>query len=142
MQQLSRILATAALFVCVPAGVLMAQDTPNTGPATATTPVLTPAPTAPAPTAPAPAATAPAATAPAATVPASAATAPAPPATAPAPPAKAPDVTTTEHTTKKNKPRNMTRQQEIERSIDSGTVPARYRKSVPKEYQQYIPFAK
>jgi hypothetical protein len=57
-------------------------------------------------------------------------------------PAKAPDVTTTEHTTKKNKPRNMTRQQEIERSIDSGTVPARYRKSVPKEYQQYIPFAK
>jgi hypothetical protein len=51
-------------------------------------------------------------------------------------------VTTTEHTTKKNKPRNMTRQQEIERSIDSGTVPARYRKSVPKEYQQYIPFAK
>ena len=64
-----------------------------------------------------------------------------PTATAPAPPAKAPDVTT-EHPPKKNKPRNMTRQQEIERSIDSGTVPARYRKSVPKEYQQYIPFAK
>jgi hypothetical protein len=36
----------------------------------------------------------------------------------------------------------MTRQQEIEKSIDSGTVPARYRRSVPKEYQQYIPFAK
>jgi hypothetical protein len=36
----------------------------------------------------------------------------------------------------------MTRQQEIDKSIDSGTVPARYRKQVPKEYQQYIPFSK
>ena len=36
----------------------------------------------------------------------------------------------------------MTRQQEIDKSIDSGTVPARYRNSVPKEYQQYIPFEK
>ena len=36
----------------------------------------------------------------------------------------------------------MTRQQEIDKSIDSGTVPSRYRKSVPKEYQHYIPFAK
>ena len=36
----------------------------------------------------------------------------------------------------------MTRQQELEKSIDTGTVPARYRNSVPKEYQQYIPFAK
>jgi hypothetical protein len=34
----------------------------------------------------------------------------------------------------------MTRQQEIDRSIDSRTVPARYRNSVPKEYHQYIPF--
>ena len=97
MQKLSRIVAAAAVFVCVPAGVLMAQNTPNTGPETATTP------------APAPAATAPA---------------------------------TTEHTTKKKKSAKMTRQQEIDKSIDSGTVPARYRKSVPKEYQQYVPFAK
>ena len=41
---------------------------------------------------------------------------------------------------KKRKPAKMTRQQEIDRSIDRGTVPARYRSSVPKEYQQYIPF--
>ena len=43
---------------------------------------------------------------------------------------------------KKKKPARMTRQQEIDRSIDQGTVPARYRSSVPKEYQQYIPFDK
>ena len=104
MQKLSRIVATAAVFVCVPAGVLMAQNTPDTEPETATTPAPTPAPTAPAPAAAAPA--------------------------------------TTEHTTKKKKSAKMTRQQEIDKSIDSGTVPARYRKSVPKEYQQYIPFAK
>jgi len=36
----------------------------------------------------------------------------------------------------------VTRRQEIERSISSGTVPSRYRSSVPKEYQQYIPFDK
>jgi hypothetical protein len=104
MQKLSRIVAAAAVFVCVPAGALMAQNTPNTGPETATTP--------------------------------------APAATAPAPPATAPATATTEHTTKKKKSAKMTRQQEIDKSIDSGTVPARYRKSVPKEYQQYIPFAK
>jgi hypothetical protein len=43
---------------------------------------------------------------------------------------------------KKKKPARMTRQQEIDRSIDRGTVPARYRNSVPKEYHQYIPFDK
>lgn len=31
-------------------------------------------------------------------------------------------------------------QQEVESSVESGTVPARYRSSIPKEYQQYIPF--
>jgi hypothetical protein len=36
----------------------------------------------------------------------------------------------------------MTRQQEIDRSVDRGTVPARYRNSVPKAYHQYIPFDK
>ena len=44
--------------------------------------------------------------------------------------------------TKKKKPAKMTREQEIDRSIDRGTVPARYRSSVPKAYQQYIPFDK
>ena len=43
---------------------------------------------------------------------------------------------------KKKKPARMTRQQEIDRSVDRGTVPARYRSSVPKEYHQYIPFDK
>ena len=41
---------------------------------------------------------------------------------------------------KKKKPAKMARQQEIDRSIERGTVPARYRSSVPREYQQYIPF--
>ena len=43
---------------------------------------------------------------------------------------------------KKKKPARMTRRQEIDRSVDRGTVPARYRSSVPKEYHQYIPFDK
>ena len=43
---------------------------------------------------------------------------------------------------RKKKPAMMTRQQEIDRSVDRGTVPARYRNSVPKEYHQYIPFDK
>jgi hypothetical protein len=78
-----------------------------------------------------------------------AATTPAPatqPTTAPAaePTATLPAATTTtDAPTKKKKPtRKMSRRQEIERSIDSGTVPSRYRSSVPKEYQQYIPFSK
>jgi hypothetical protein len=36
----------------------------------------------------------------------------------------------------------MTRQQEIDKSIDRGTVPARYRSRVPKEYRHYVPFEK
>lgn len=41
---------------------------------------------------------------------------------------------------KKKRQARETRQQEIDRSIDQGTVPARYRSRVPKEYQQYVPF--
>jgi hypothetical protein len=42
---------------------------------------------------------------------------------------------------KSEKPkRKMTRRQEIDRAIDTRTVPSRYRSSVPKEYQKYIPF--
>ena len=55
-------------------------------------------------------------------------------------PEKAPE--TQKAAPKKKKPARMTRQQEIDRSIDRGTVPARYRNSVPKEYHQYIPFDK
>jgi hypothetical protein len=82
-------------------------------------------------------------------------TAPAAPPTAAAPGAKAPENTApenkaTENTApekekaapKKKKPAKMTRQQEIDRSVDRGTVPARYRNSIPKEYHQYIPFDK
>jgi hypothetical protein len=134
MQKLSRIVAAAAVAVCVPAGLLMAQNAPAGSDTTAA-----PAPAAaPADTAPAPAATTPAATtpAPAATTSAPAATAPA--TTTPA----APATTQNDQPTKKKKTAKMTRQQEIDRSIDSGTVPSRYRKQVPKEYQQYIPFSK
>lgn len=38
------------------------------------------------------------------------------------------------------KKRKSARQKEIDRSVDNRTVPARYRRNVPKEYQQYIPF--
>jgi hypothetical protein len=66
-----------------------------------------------------------------------------------APESKAPENKASENTApekekaaKKKKPAKMTRQQEIDRSVDRGTVPARYRSSVPKEYHQYIPFDK
>jgi hypothetical protein len=70
--------------------------------------------------------------------------APAPAATTTTPAAATPATTTAEPAKgqKKKKVAKMTRQREIDKSIDSGTVPARYRKSVPKEYQQYIPFEK
>jgi hypothetical protein len=131
MQKLSRIVAAAAVAVCVPAGLLMAQNAPSTGSDTTTAPAPAPAATTPEPaaTTPAPAATT---SAPAATTSAPAATTPA--ATAPA--------TTQNDQPAKKKTAKMTRQQEIDKSIDSGTVPSRYRKQVPKEYQQYIPFSK
>ena len=71
-------------------------------------------------------------------------TAPATTSTA-APEARAAEKTAAENekaAPKKKKPAKMTRQQEIDRSVDRGTVPARYRNSVPKEYHQYIPFDK
>jgi hypothetical protein len=72
-------------------------------------------------------------------------TAPAPAATAA--PAATNDASSEPTSSKKSaskKPakKKMTRQQEIDHSIDTGTVPARYRSSVPKQYQQYIPFDK
>jgi hypothetical protein len=130
MQKLSRIVAAAAVAVCVPAGLLMAQNAPATGSDT----TAAPAP-APAVTTPEPAATTPA---PAATTSAPAATTSAPATTTPA----APATTQNDQPAKKKKTARMTRQQEIDRSVDSGTVPSRYRKQVPKEYQQYIPFSK
>ena len=120
MHKVSLISATIAL-VSLPAGLVLAQTTPNTGAA---------APTAAAPATAPPAAAPPAATPPAAT-------------TATAPAAKT-ETTTAEPAkpAKKKAAKKMTRQQEIDKSIDSGTVPARYRGSVPKEYHHLIPFDK
>jgi flagellum-specific peptidoglycan hydrolase FlgJ len=119
MQKLSRVMvaASAAALVFLPAGIALAQGAPGGG-------------------------TAPPATSTAA-----------PEAKAPenkAPENKAPENKASENTApekekaapKKKKPARMTRQQEIDRSIDRGTVPARYRNSVPKEYHQFIPFDK
>ena len=121
MQKYSRIAAVAGLLLYMPASALQAQNTP---------PAATPDTGAGAAPAPAPA------TPPALAAPATTTTPPTTTTTAP--------TTTTEHATvtKKKKMARMTRQQEIDKSIASGTVPSRYRKSVPKEYQQYIPFAK
>ncbi len=115
MLGLSSMAATMAL-VALPAGIALAQTAPNTE-----------AP---------PAATAPAATPPAATPPAAT--------TATAPDAKTVTTTTepAKPVKKKKAAKKMTRQQEIDKSIDSGTVPARYRSSVPKEYHHLIPFDK
>ena len=114
MQKLSCVVvaAWAVSLVFVPAGVALAQGAPSGGTAPAAT--STPAPE------------------------------------AKAPENKAPENTARENTAaekekaapKKKKAVRMTRQQEIDRSVDRGTVPARYRNSVPKEYHQYIPFDK
>ena len=40
------------------------------------------------------------------------------------------------------KRKSAKKKSELDRSIDQGTVPARYRSRVPREYQQYIPFEK
>ena len=121
-QKFPRIAATAAVtFLLLPMSVVLAQNTPSTGAGTTTAPAVTTAPDA-------------TTTPPAAettTPPAATTTAPSAATTTSNEPAKA---------SKKTTARKMTRQQEISRSIDNGTVPARYRRSVPKEYQQYIPF--
>jgi hypothetical protein len=114
MQKLSRVMvaASAAALVFMPAGVALAQGAPGGGTAPAATSTAAPE--------------------------------------AKAPENKAPENKASENTApekekaapKKKKPAKMTRQQEIDRSVDRGTVPARYRSSVPKEYHQYIPFDK
>jgi pyruvate/2-oxoglutarate dehydrogenase complex dihydrolipoamide acyltransferase (E2) component len=114
--------AAVTVLLSVPTGALLAQTAPT---GTTAEPAQTTAPAAAPATAPAPAASPAPAAAPAATPPASTTTA-----------ADQPSGV------KKKKAARMTRQQEIDKSIDSGTVPSRYRKQVPKEYQQYIPFSK
>lgn len=116
MRILPRLLvaASAAALLLLPAGLVLAQGTPG-GTAPAEPPAAAPAP-------PPPAA--------------------APPAAAPEAAAPEKGSAKTKSAQKKKKPAKRTRQQEIDHSIDSGTVPARYRSSVPKEYHQYIPFDK
>ncbi|WP_024516678.1 hypothetical protein [Bradyrhizobium sp. Tv2a-2] len=121
-------LAATAILLSAPLVAVLAQSAPDSG-----TPAA-PAEAAPAPVAPA----APAVQTPTANPPASTTEA-AGPAAANPPAARASDNTPK---TKKKKAAGMTRRQEIDRSIDTGTVPSRYRSSVPKEYQQYIPFSK
>jgi hypothetical protein len=125
-------LAATAILLCTPLGFVLAQNAPDPGAPAA--PATTAAPAAPA---------APAAQTPPANEPAPATQSANPPPTN-APSANPPTTTTTDnaHKAKKKKTAGMTRRREIERSIDSGTVPSRYRSSVPKEYQQYIPFSK
>jgi hypothetical protein len=117
----------AVTLLSWPAGVVLAQNTPNTGTETITG--------------------APATAAPATGTPETGTPAAAPAATTTTPPAATAATTTTTTTEpakgpKKKKVARINRQREIERSIDNGTVPARYRNSVPREYQQYIPFEK
>jgi hypothetical protein len=124
------LLAATAILLSAPCGLALAQSAPDSG--TAAAPATT-APAAPA----APAAQTPPASAPA---PAAQQSATPPASTAPA---NAPAATAdNEHKAKKKKTAGGTRRREIEKSIDSGTVPSRYRSAVPKEYQQYIPFSK
>jgi hypothetical protein len=42
----------------------------------------------------------------------------------------------------KKKRSKKSARQEADESAEKGTVPSRYRSSVPKQYHQYIPFAK
>jgi hypothetical protein len=110
------IAVAVAAVAFLQAGVVLVQSAPDTG---KETPSMAPAA--------ATATTPPATTAPTTTAPTTAA-------------APAPNTTDSAKGPRKKKVAKMTRQQEIDRSIDRGTVPARYRNSVPREYQHYIPF--
>jgi hypothetical protein len=150
MKEYSRISAALAATVVATfsAGLAFAQTPPAAGTDAATPPAAT------APATPAPAATTPTPATPAAATPAPAASSapaasPAPTAATPTPaasstPTAAPSLAATESKEAKptKKKRRLTRQQEIDHSIETGTVPSRFRSSVPKEYQKYIPFEK
>jgi len=116
-QSRAMVAALAAALVVPPAGFALAQGAPSGGTGPAAT--STAAPETKAPENKSPENTAPEKTAPEKTAPEK-----------------------TKAAAKKKKPVKMTRQQEIDRSVERGTVPARYRNSVPKEYHQYIPFDK
>jgi hypothetical protein len=52
------------------------------------------------------------------------------------------DLTLVQDQTAGKKSTKSKRQKEVDKSVESGTVPKRYRSSVPKEYHHLIPFAK
>jgi outer membrane receptor protein involved in Fe transport len=118
LMQKSFLLAAAAFALVLQAPIALAQSTPSAG------------------------GTAPAATT--TTAPAAATTTPPAAATTTAAPSGSTETKTTDKANgqKKTAKKKMTRQQEIDHSVDTGTVPSRYRSSVPKQYQQYIPFDK
>jgi len=136
-------LAAAAILVCASHGFALAQNAPDSAGAAA--PATTP-PSAAAPASAAPPATAAAPAAQSATSP------PASPPSANAPAAadsstkdgaiKDSSIKDSTQKSRKKKTAGTTPRHEVEKSIESGTVPSRYRSSVPKEYQQYIPFSK
>jgi hypothetical protein len=128
----------AATVVFMMIGTAFAQ-TPDATPVPAPAAAPAPEPAAPAPAASAPAPSTPAASAPAATTPTAAAPAPA---ESTKEPAKEPTKAAADAPAKKSPHKKVSRNAEIDRSLRNGTVPARYRNSVPREYQQYIPFDK
>jgi hypothetical protein len=117
MKTYCHVAVATALIACLQATPLRAQTAPSADAAAA------PAATATAP-----------ATPPAATQPASASTDKA---------GTAEKTTASEASTPKPKKRiSMSTRQQVEHALKTGTVPARYRSQVPKEYQRYIPFEK
>lgn len=70
------------------------------------------------------------------------------PATGTAPAAATPPAATTDPaataapTGGKKAKKTASRQKEIDSSVESGTVPKRYRNSIPKQYQDLIPWSK
>lgn len=119
MKRIYRAALAAGLITSLPASLMAQTPTDTQAPAPAASPAA-PVPAA-SPAAPAPAAT---------------------PAPAASPSASAPPADTGKMTAAKktSSAKRMTRRQEIEHSIESGTVPSRFRSQVPKRYQRYIPF--
>jgi hypothetical protein len=119
MKKLSLIAFALVCLICLAARSGLAQGSADTPAAAAPAPVPSPAPAA----SPAPGASATAAASPSESTPSA-------------------DAGQKTATAKKKRAGQMTRQEEIDRSIRNGTVPSRYRSRIPREYQQYIPFEK
>ncbi|MBV9559695.1 MAG: hypothetical protein JOY90_04425 [Bradyrhizobium sp.] len=124
----TRVLVAATFLISLSAGPALAQSAPSNDSGASPPPASTPAP------APAPAATPEPAPAAAPAAPAAAES------TDKAAPADKAAETEQKTTAKKRKTARAGSRRELEHSIESGTVPSRYRSQVPREYQKYIPF--